>query len=104
MTAPGPDFVVCPHCWHLNPPARLCARCFADMGTLLQESGGKRWTAAAQSPMPVRGGGGLSRRQRWVLLGAVVLFAISQVALALASLAPGGGVRNPAASHARTDD
>ena len=78
------DFIVCPHCWHLNPPSRICAGCFADMTTRLQETGGKRWTAPAQSPMPVRVHGRLSQRQRMLLLGALVLFAISQVALALA--------------------
>ena len=80
----SPDFVICPHCWHLNPPSRMCAGCFADMTTRLQESGGKRWTAAAQSPMPVRVHGRLSQRQRMLLLGALVLFAVAQVALALA--------------------
>ena len=79
-----PDFVICPHCWHLNPPSRICAGCFADMTTRLQETGGKRWTAPAQSPMPVRVHGRLSQRQRMLLLGALVLFAVSQVALALA--------------------
>jgi hypothetical protein len=54
------------------------------MTLLLQESGGRRWTAPAQSPMPVRAGGRLSRRQRWILFGAVVLFGVGQVALALA--------------------
>ncbi|MBW3630238.1 MAG: hypothetical protein KY464_13190 [Gemmatimonadetes bacterium] len=78
------SFVICPHCWHLNPPSRICAGCFADMTTRLQETGGRRWTAASQSPMPVRAGGRLSQRQRWLLLGALVLFAVSQVALALA--------------------
>jgi hypothetical protein len=87
MSELAPDFVICPHCWHVNPPARMCAGCFADMGTLLQETGGKRWTAAAQGPMPVRAGGRLSRRQRWLLLGAVVLFAVSQIVLALAPAA-----------------
>ena len=86
MTDPN-SFVICPHCWHLNPPARLCAGCYADMGTLLQESGGKRWTAAAQSPMPVRAGRRLSRLQRVLLLGAVILFAVAQVASALAGAA-----------------
>lgn len=87
MTEPSRDeagFTICPHCWHLNPPTRLCGRCFADTSTVLQESGGKRWTAAAQSPMPVRAGGRLSRVQRALLFGAVVLFALSQIALALA--------------------
>lgn len=84
MSDRASDFVICPHCWHLNPPSRICAGCFADMTTRLQETGGKRWTAAAQSPMPVRVGGRLSPRQRWLLLGALVLFALSQVAGALA--------------------
>ena len=91
------DFTICPHCWHLNPPASVCARCFADMRTVLQESGGMRWTAAAQSPMPVRAGRRLSRRQRMLLLGAVLLFALSQVAVALMGATHGGrqGDRQP---------
>ena len=98
MTAP--DFVICPHCWHLNPPSRICAGCFADMTTRLQETGGKRWTAAAQSPMPVRVGRRLSPRQRVLLLGALVLFALSQIALALA---PGWSHRPAASVPSETD-
>ena len=56
----GRDFVVCPHCWAVNPPSRYCARCLADMTLLLQESGGRRWTAAVQSPVPVRAGARLT--------------------------------------------
>lgn len=82
-TRGGTDFTICPHCWQVNPPARICARCLADMTTLLQESGGVRWTAAVQSPVPVRVGGRLSRPQRLALLAIVVLFALAQVALAL---------------------
>jgi hypothetical protein len=84
MPAPQSDFVVCPHCWQVNPASRYCARCLADMTLLLQESGGRRWTAPAQSPMPVRVGGRLTRRQRGILLGALVLFGVSQLALAFA--------------------
>jgi hypothetical protein len=55
--------------------------------------------------MPVRVGGRLSPRQRWLLLGALVLFALSQVALALA---PGRSLRSPPAaatpSPPATDD
>ena len=80
----GEDFVICPHCWQVNPLSRFCAKCLADMTLLLQESGGRRWTAAAQSPIPVRVGGRLTAWQRWVLFGAVVLFGIGQLALALA--------------------
>ena len=94
------DFTICPHCWHLNPAAALCGRCFADMRTVLQESGGKRWTAAAQSPMPVHAGRRLSRSQRMLLLGAVLLFALSQVAVALIGATRPGGVgdRQPTAA------
>ena len=95
----GADFSICPHCWHVNPLSRLCARCFADMTTVLQETGGRRWTAPAQSPMPIRGGRRLSRRQRGLLLGAVVLFALSQLAITLAppALTRGAGSdRRPA--------
>jgi hypothetical protein len=88
------DFVVCPHCWHVNPSSRYCARCMADMTLVLQESGGKRWTAPAQSPMPVRVGGRLSPWQRRILLGMVVLFALGQVAVAMA----GGGLFTPPAT------
>jgi hypothetical protein len=58
-SAPERDVLsVCPHCWEVNIRAhRLCGRCGADMHTVLQESGGLRWTAAVQSPVPVRGGG-----------------------------------------------
>jgi hypothetical protein len=45
----------------------------------LQESGGARWAAAVQSPVPVRGTRRLSRAQRAVLLGVVVLFCIGQL-------------------------
>lgn len=86
------DFSVCPHCWQVNPPSRYCARCLADMTTLLQESGGRRWTAPAQSPMPVRVQSRLSRGQRLLLLGVVVLFGVGQLALALAG---GGPLRAP---------
>ena len=98
MSDVSPDFVICPHCWHLNPPSRICAGCFADMTTRLQETGGRRWTAPAQSPMPVRVGGRLSQRQRWLLLSALVLFALSQVALALT---PVWSVRPAPATNAK---
>lgn len=79
------DFSVCPHCWHLNGGgARTCARCLADVTTLLQESGGRRWTAAVQSPVPVRVGHRLSRLQRWAVLGFVALLALAQLAVAFA--------------------
>jgi hypothetical protein len=90
------DFTICPHCWHLNPASRICARCFADTRTLLQESGGRRLAAPAQSPMPVRGGRRLSGPQRWLLLGALVLFGLSQVAVAVAAFTRGGSPRAPA--------
>src|SRR5687768_6431112 len=50
------SLLVCPHCWNVNMYAlRLCGRCGADMSTALQESGGLRWTAAVQSPVPQPG-------------------------------------------------
>ena len=101
MSDASPDFVICPHCWHLNPPSRICAGCFADMTTRLQETGGKRWTAASQSPMPVRVGARLSQRQRWLLLGAVVVFALSQVALALA---PAQALRERASQRGQAEN
>ena len=70
------------------------------MTTRLQETGGKRWTAAAQSPMPVRVCGRLSQGQRMLLLGALVLFAIAQVAIALA---PGWSRRAAPPVPAATD-
>ena len=80
------DFGVCPHCWHLNgPTSRICIRCRADMTLLLQESGGERWAAPVQSPVPVRGGQRLSRTQRAMIFGFVVLFGIAQL---LAAFAP----------------
>jgi len=85
----GGDFVVCPHCWQLNPPSRYCAKCLADMTLLLQESGGRRWTAPVQSPVPVRVHSRLSSWQRWALLAALILFGVGQVALALAPASPG---------------
>lgn len=82
--SPQPDFVICPHCWQVNPASRYCAKCLADMTLLLQESGGRRWTAAAQSPVPVRVGDRIKPWQRRILLGALILFGIGQVAVALA--------------------
>jgi hypothetical protein len=82
---PEDDFSVCPHCWHVNGPTlRHCARCLADMTTLLQESGGRRWTAAVQSPMPVRVGHRLTRTQRVVIAGFVVMLVIAQFGFAFA--------------------
>jgi hypothetical protein len=95
----GDDFVICPHCWHLNPASRVCARCLADMTTVLQESGGARWTAPVQSPVPVRAGRRLTRRQRAALLGVVVLFTLGQLALAF-----GGAPRPAPEPRPATDD
>jgi hypothetical protein len=58
------------------------------MTTVLQESGGRRWTAPVQSPVPVRVGRRLTRRQRWVLFGMLVLFGAAQLTLAFGG---GGG-------------
>ena len=95
------DFSICPHCWHLNPASRFCARCLADMTTVLQESGGERWTAPVQSPVPVRAGRRLSRRQRAALLGVLLLFALAQLALAFGN--PRGALfqEHPAAPTGR---
>jgi hypothetical protein len=83
------DFGVCPHCWHLNGPlSRVCLRCRGDMTLMLQESGGERWTAAVQSPVPVRGSSRLTFLQRAILLGLVVIFGIAQLLVALAPLIP----------------
>lgn len=98
LTAPLPDAeaAVCPHCWMVNPGAfHLCVRCGADMSTTLQESGGLRWAAPIQSPVPAPGRPRLSVFQR-VLVGAFV------AVLALSWLAPlaglvGAGTEQPGA-------
>jgi hypothetical protein len=77
------DFTVCPHCWHVNGPmSRICIACRADMRLVLQESGGERWAAAIQSPVPMRGGARLTRAQRAILFGFLVLFAVGQLVYA----------------------
>ncbi|MEZ4424707.1 MAG: hypothetical protein R3E98_14955 [Gemmatimonadota bacterium] len=69
---------ICPHCWGVNPGMfRLCARCGADMRTILQESGGLRRTAAVQSPVPVGTARRLGLGQRAVLCLFVVMMALS---------------------------
>jgi len=65
----------------VNPgPFRLCSRCGADMRTLLQESGGLRRTAAAQSPMPMIGPGRLGPVARAFACAFVLLTILSYVA------------------------
>jgi hypothetical protein len=93
MSAPaGGELAVCPHCWGVNPYAqRLCGGCGADMTLALQESGGLRQTAPAQSPVPVRGAGRLTPLQRLVLLGIVVFLALAQVLAALGRKLPSAG-------------
>ena len=98
------DFVICPHCWQVNPLSRFCAKCLADMTLLLQESGGRRWTAPAQSPIPVRVGERLAPWQRWVLFGAVVLFGIGQLALAFSPGAPGAAPSGAEGTRPTTED
>jgi hypothetical protein len=69
------------------------------MSLLLQESGGERWAAAVQSPVPIRTTGRLSRTQRAVLLGFLVLFGLSQL---IGGFAPGGiPLSRPAAPGGR---
>lgn len=88
----GGRLAICPHCWHVNPNAeRLCARCGADMGTALQESGGLRRTAPVQSPVPVRPGR-LTAVQRWVVAAFVALLAVAALAGGLVPV----GWRGPA--------
>jgi hypothetical protein len=83
------DFDVCPHCWHVNGAlSRVCLKCRGDMTLVLQESGGERWTAPAQSPMPVPGGRRLSVGQRILLFGFLVLFGIAQLLYAVAPSTP----------------
>jgi hypothetical protein len=98
----GSDFVICPHCWHLNGPAtRICLKCRADTTLVLQESGGGRWTAAVQSPVPIPGRRGLSRTQRAMLLGFVVLFALGQLMVAFAPRRPVASPLPPVAPAGR---
>jgi hypothetical protein len=78
----GADFSICPHCWQVNPPSRFCARCLADITTVLQESGGRRWVAPAQSPVPVRGRERLNRWQRRLLFCALLAYGVVQIAAA----------------------
>lgn len=92
------DFTVCPHCWQLNPPTRICSRCLADVTTVLQESGGHRWTAPVQSPVPVRMRRRLPRWQRMVLAGALLLYGLVQLATTFGGRYPGAAFQLPAAS------
>lgn len=62
---------------------RLCGRCGADMALALQESGGLRRTAPVQSPVPVRGRGGLSPLQRLLILFFVFILFVAQIISAL---------------------
>lgn len=96
-SAPMPNSgrTICPHCWEVNPGAfRLCARCGADMATILQESGGLRRTAAVQSPVPVSTARRLGWAQRAVLCLFVVMMALSYLVYLLphpkAAQAPAG--------------
>jgi hypothetical protein len=74
------------------------------MTLALQESGGLRRTAPAQSPVPVRGAERLTRLQRLVLLGIVVFLALAQVLAALGRKLPsavgGGAVERSAPASA----
>jgi hypothetical protein len=71
---------VCPHCWNVNTHVlRLCGRCGADMNSALQESGGMRWSAAVQSPVPQPTGRRLPLWLRAILLLLVVLLAIARL-------------------------
>ena len=81
----GGDLSICPHCWYVNAySSRICLRCLADMTTLLQESGGLHMSAPVQSPVPVKAAGRLTRLQRLVVLGFVVLLALAQLVMAFA--------------------
>jgi hypothetical protein len=83
---------VCPHCWMVNPgPFVLCSRCGASMESHLQESGGLRRTAPAQSPMPVGAGARLGIVTRLVLGLCVAFLALGYLAYLLPL--PAGGER-----------
>lgn len=93
------EFSVCPHCWHVNRyAARICGGCRADMGTLLQESGGLRQTAPVQSPVPVRAR--LTSGQRIVVIGFMALYALSILIPALRSRERAANPAPPAAPAA----
>lgn len=78
---PGSEAAVCPHCWMVNPGAfHLCVRCGADMSTTLQESGGLRWAAPIQSPVPAPGRPRLSVFQRVLVAAFVAIMALSWMA------------------------
>jgi hypothetical protein len=84
----APDFLICPHCWGVSPFARrLCERCGADPATVLQESGGLRWTAPVQSPVPVARGRPLTRAQRIGAAACLLVLAIGYVFGALGARA-----------------
>lgn len=83
---------VCPHCWMVNPgPFALCARCGADMDTLLQESAGLRRTAPVQSPVPVATSHRLAPLTRLVLGLCVAVMALGY----LVQLLPAAGFSHP---------
>jgi hypothetical protein len=64
--------------------SRICLRCRGDMTLMLQESGGERWAAPIQSPVPVGGGSRLTRTQRAIIFSFVVLFGVAQLLVAFA--------------------
>jgi hypothetical protein len=85
---------VCPHCWNVNTHVlRLCGRCGADMSSALQESGGMRWSAPVQSPVPQPTGRRLPLWLRAILLLLVVLLVIARL---VAPLVTSIAMRHPA--------
>lgn len=92
------DFLICPHCWGVSPfGRRLCERCGADPATVLQESGGLRWTAPVQSPVPVSRGRALSRGQR---IGAAACLLVLAIGYVFGALGVRAGVAAPPVSAA----
>jgi hypothetical protein len=104
MANPRASLLVCPHCWNVNLYAlRLCGRCGADMNTALQESGGLRWAAAVQSPVPQPNARPLSLWLRAVLLVLVALLALARlVAPVMHAGVPREAARIPVEAGAQT--
>jgi hypothetical protein len=98
------SLLICPHCWNVNLYAlRLCGRCGADMSTVLQESGGLRWAAAVQSPVPQPNSRPLSLWLRAFLLVLVALLGLARlVAPIVHAGAPRDAARVPVQAGVRT--
>lgn len=94
---------VCPHCWNVNAHAlTLCSRCGADMNSALQESGGLRWAAPVQSPVPQPTSRRLPIWLRAFLLLLVALLAVARlVAPFVTTASPRHGAHPPVPAQRR---